>query len=77
MLIPWNAELLNRLAADLSLTPDKILAYLPSLWHETEKTSIVRQAYMEVVSKLFGENFSCQLGDWCRKHNCKYICHII
>ena len=77
MLIPWNAELLNRLADDLSLTPDKILAYLPSLWHETEKTSIVRQAYMEAVSKLFGENFSCQLGDWCRKHNCMYIGHII
>ena len=37
----------------------------------------IRSTYMDVVSTLYGKNFTSQLGDWCRKHNVEYIGHIV
>lgn len=77
MLIPWNDALLDIFASNSLMSVEEILLYLPSLWHNTEKTSEIRQLYMDAVSKMYSENFSFLLGDWCRDHNVMYIGHII
>ena len=40
-------------------------------------TAAIRAHYMEVVTKLFRDNFSRQLGEWCRERGMLYIGHII
>ena len=37
----------------------------------------VRYAYMDLVSTLFADNYTQQIGDWCRAHNVKYMGHLI
>ena len=78
LLVPWRDDL-PKLIADYSGKSEKeIIKLLPALWHEIEnKTASIRVAYMEVVSKLYAENFSYLLGDWCREHGVQYIGHII
>ncbi len=36
-----------------------------------------RLEYMLTVTKMYGRNFTTQVGDWCREHNCLYIGHVI
>lgn len=75
MVLPWRADLLPELnqafGADATL-------HLPGLWHEHgPSTWGMRYAYMNLVSRLYGECFSAQLGDWCRAHGVEYIGHIV
>ncbi|MCD9021488.1 glycosyl hydrolase [Cohnella silvisoli] len=52
--------------------------YLPLLWYEGgERTHSVRFTYMNVVSRLYAENYTQQIGDWCRTHNVKLIGHVV
>ncbi len=36
-----------------------------------------RVEYMDLVTRLYGENFCGQIGDWCRGHGVEYIGHVI
>ena len=67
------AELAKRLGADWANR-----LYL--LWAngvDADETAFVRHAYMDAVTKLLRENFSRQLGGWCREHGVQYIGHMI
>lgn len=78
LLVPWRDDLIARIAEESGKSEEEITKLLPALWHEIEgKTSVLREAYMEVVTKLYEENFSHLLGDWCREHGVQYIGHII
>lgn len=75
MVLPWRNDMLQILQHEIS---EDILIYLPLLFTEGgEKTRSVRYAYMNVLSKLYGKNFTDQIGDWCRKHGVEYIGHVI
>ncbi len=74
---PWSRELENRLRARLGGDFACKLALLWEKGGEQDITARVRYAYMDEVSKLVKECFSCQLGDWCREHGVKYIGHLI
>ncbi len=78
MLLPWRDDLPELMAGQAGYTPEEIRLLLPALWHEIEgRTSIVREAYMEVITRLYRRNFSQRLGDWCRAHGVEYIGHVI
>lgn len=50
------------------------------LWEngmDAEETARVRYAYMDAVTTLLRENFSRQIGSWCREHGVQYIGHMI
>lgn len=50
------------------------------LWEngmDPEETARVRYAYMDAMTGLLRENFSRQLGAWCRSHGVQYIGHMI
>jgi hypothetical protein len=36
-----------------------------------------RYTFMDTVSRLFGQNFLGQMGDWCRAHGVKLIGHVV
>ena len=75
MVIPWKEDMLYDLSDDLG---EDFSRYLPCLWNEAgEKTYSMRYTYMRVVSELYSESFSMQLGNWCREHGVEYIGHVM
>lgn len=44
---------------------------------DAQETARVRYAYMDAVTSLLRENFSRQIGSWCRAHGVQYIGHMI
>lgn len=74
--LPWGRELESRLADRLGAEWRNLLW---RLWEQEDDdlTVHVRYAYMDVLTQLVKENFSYQIGEWCRAHGVKYIGHVI
>lgn len=72
--LPWRTDLLDM----LNERRGGFGALLPLLWHEHEElTPEARYTYMDIISRLYGESFTSQLGDWCRAHQVEYIGHVL
>lgn len=56
-----------------------ILDVLPELfWIKKDRSdSVVKYRYFDFVAKMFSENFSKQLGDWCNKHGIAFTGHLL
>lgn len=76
MPLPWGRELEDVLLESYGDTLYRDLALLFAD-HDDKSHRGLRVAYMNAVSSLYGKNFTQQLGDWCRAHNCEYIGHIV
>ncbi|WP_315110053.1 glycosylhydrolase-like jelly roll fold domain-containing protein [Clostridium intestinale] len=75
MVLPWSDDILQIMDKEIG-EASKI--YLPLLFIQGgEKTNSIRYRYMDVVSNLYAENFTNQLGKWCREHGVEYIGHVI
>ena len=75
--LPWSRELESALREKLG---DGYAALLPLLWSndcDLFLTAKVRYAFMDSVSRLVEEDFSHQIGAWCRKHGVEYIGHVV
>ncbi|MBQ4089126.1 MAG: glycosyl transferase family 2 [Clostridia bacterium] len=73
--LPWNEEALRRMSEKLGTDAKPLLA---GLWYKQgEGMPEVRVAYMDTVTEMWKENFSYQLGNWCREHGVEYIGHVI
>ncbi len=76
MPLPWGAELEALIAEGNSQWKTQF----PYLWLNSNEQSIsteYRYLYMDVVSRMYSKNFSCQLGEWCTEHGVEYIGHVI
>lgn len=76
MTLPWGKELYQLLKEKYDGDLEKDIDYLFANDAEGRHRAL-RVAYMDVVSYLYGKNFTSQLGDWCRAHNVRYIGHIV
>ena len=76
MTIPWGREMSELVS---SLYDGDFYKDIPYLFADEKDGAhrAVRFAYMDAVSKLYSKNFCCQLGNWCREHNVRYIGHIV
>lgn len=76
MPLPCCAGLLEELDA---APTGKFLPLLPLLWYcdRQGRCADVRYVYMDAVSRRFAENFTGQLGDWCRAHGVRLIGHVV
>lgn len=76
MPLPCSQTLLQQLSAS---PLGSFARWLPLLWYpdEQQRCRDARYVYMDTVSKLFGENFTGQLGDWCRAHHVELIGHVV
>ena len=73
--IPWRMDLPELLTKQIGKDARGLL---PGLWYDIgEDTSIIRYALMDTVSRLYGENYSMCIGDWCREHGVVYVGHVI
>ncbi|MBO5222643.1 MAG: hypothetical protein J6C26_10055 [Clostridia bacterium] len=76
--IPWREDLPRLIGEEIGKSEREVLRYLPALWHNLPAFApAVRAAYMDRVTRLYDENFTKMLGDWCRERKVLYIGHII
>ena len=76
--IPWRTDMAALLAKECGISEEKAICLLPALWHTVTKyTSSIRLAYMNIITKLYRDNFSNMLGAWCENHGVEYIGHVI
>ena len=75
---PWRDDLPSLIAKSAGIDEKTARLCLPALWEDLgEITSLIRMHYMEVVTRLYSENFGYLLGNWCREHGVMYIGHVI
>lgn len=75
VVLPWSREMPVLLEEALG-TGFRSLLYL--LWQDGgEQSHIVRYTYMNLVSKLYADNFCSQIGAWCRARGVEYIGHVL
>ncbi len=75
---PWRADLPALIAENSGMSEDAVRLAVPALWEDLGKiTCAFRMHYMDVITKLYRDNFSYKLGDWCREHGVMYIGHVI
>lgn len=73
--LPWSKELYSLLELEFGADYKRLL---PLLWHDGgESMSRIRYGYMNLISKLYAENFTAQIGNWCRERGVEYIGHVL
>ena len=75
--LPFAATMPNELEKRLGKNWANRLYLLWDNSGDSKETAAVRHAYMDAVTKLLRENFSRQIGSWCREHGVQYIGHMI
>lgn len=74
----WRDDLPELIAQSAGISAEEARLLVPAIWEDFgSKTALFRTHYMEVLTKLYTENFSWALGDWCREHGVMYIGHVI
>ena len=77
MPLPWSDEM----AALLNARHGAALnARLPFLFAESADKRIapqIRYDYMDCATRLYAQNFSRPIGQWCREHGVAYIGHVV
>ena len=79
MKLPWSKNVEAELQQNWK---EQYLENLISLWFDTkdgEENASGRNRYefMDLISRLYSENFCSQIGEWCRAHSVEYIGHVI
>lgn len=77
MPLPWNKDVPVMLKDRLG---DHWAEKLAVLWTDSvdpEDAAQVRLAYMDVVTRLYAENFCGQIGRWCQERGVEYVGHVI
>ena len=77
--LPWREDLLSLISREKTDTDEAEAALLlPSLWCDIGgKTPVFRRAYMDVITKLYRDNFCRALGKWCADHGVLYTGHLV
>ena len=77
MPLPWSEELADLLRGRY---PQGFQKYLPLLFAKSadrQTEAQIRYDYMDCISKLYAQNFSRPIGEWCKAHGVEYIGHVV
>lgn len=86
MVLPWRDDMLillqehcQNVGGSLNIIAENdITKYLPLLFIGSDKEAYAfRYAYMDLVSRLYSQNFDKRIADWCHAHQCEHIGHTI
>lgn len=70
MVLPWREHLEEEIPFNKK--------YLPLLWYAANgMEKQIRYQYMDMVTRLYSENFTKVLADWCHAHGVSYLGHNI
>ena len=72
---PWNDCLSERLAGDVK---EFSVGKFAALWNDIgRETAPIRISYMNAITRMYAENYSGQLSDWCHARGLQYASHIL
>ncbi len=77
MALPWSGEMESMLKERWG---EQFRCRLPLLFADTAEGTLQplsRYDYMDCASRLYEQNFSRTIGDWCREHGVEYIGHVV
>ena len=78
IVMPYREDLPSIIGEKLGVSAREVSLYLGALWHDFPGIgNTIRCEYMETITKLYRDNFSDMLGNWCRERNVMYIGHVI
>ncbi len=73
--LPWTDELKTKLD---TLSGKDCRVLLPALWFTDKNVSPkIREDYMDVLSMLYRNHFTMQIGEWCKKNGMQYWGHVL
>lgn len=76
MYYPWHANVMNALEDEFG---DSAIEMLCGIWldFDDDRSKIAREAYMNIITRLYSENFCGKIGKWCEEHGVMYIGHVV
>ena len=75
---PWRDDLFELIAESAGMDVSDVKLNVVALWEDIgEASAAIRMHYMEVITKLYRDNFGNMIGNWCREHGVMYIGHVI
>lgn len=79
MPLPWRDDLPARIADASGIPEERVRLLLPALFYPYAGMEMhtLRYCYMDVITRLYRDNFQRMLGDWCRARGVLYIGHVI
>ena len=73
--VPWRMDMPQILSERMGR---EARCLLPGLWYEIgPMTPLIRYAFMDAVSELYGKNYSAPIGAWCQARELEYVGHVI
>lgn len=76
--VPWREDMPKLLAQECGISEERAMLLLPALWYTvTDNTAYIRLGYMDIVTRLYRDNFGNMLGAWCEEHGVEYIGHVV
>ncbi len=78
--LPWRTDLCKLMGETMGCEEKQVSLMLPALWHTLQDQQLapaLRAAYMDIITRLYSENFTQMLGQWCQEHDVLYIGHVI
>lgn len=76
--LPWSGE--AKEAMNEAYGSDEWKRFIPYLWNvgqDKKEMAKIRNAYMDMVTRLVAESFSEQNAKWCEAHGVEYIGHML
>lgn len=73
---PWHKNVYDRM---YEIYGNELPCILGRLWFDFTdgSTEPVREAYMDIITCLYRDNFCGRIGKWCEDHGVMYIGHVI
>lgn len=75
--LPWSKAMPDRMASALGGQWPGLMSLLWADCSDERLAAKVRLCYMDIVTDLYGKNFSGQLGHWCEQRGLEYIGHVV
>lgn len=80
--LPWRDGLEKLLSEKLDGTAIegadvRKLLLLLFLQSDSGESHVIQYVYMDLISRMYSENFDGVIASWCEKHSCRHIGHMI
>lgn len=73
MPLPWKPGMERELAAELDLSEQELMKRLLLLFlGDSAGAHEIRYQYMDFISRMYSENFSNVIGNWCTERGIEY-----
>ena len=76
MYYPWHENVMSAMKDKFG---NAAIETICGIWFnfDDDRSKMAREAYMNIITQLYSENFSGKIGKWCEEHGIMYIGHVV